>query len=71
MEATAEIEKPKKNQVKEYLKGWVPYRIKRYWVYTAATVIAMVMPWITINGNHLFLLSFDQKKLLFHLSSKF
>jgi cytochrome c oxidase accessory protein FixG len=63
MEATAEIEKPKKNQVKEYLKGWVPYRIKRYWVYTAATVIAMVMPWITINGNHLFLLSFDQKKL--------
>ena len=63
MEATAEIEKPKKNQVKEYLKGWVPYRIKRYWVYAAATVIAMVMPWITINGNHLFLLSFDQKKL--------
>ena len=53
----------KKNQAKEYLKGWVPYRIKRYWVYAAATVIAIVMPWITINGNHLFLLSFDQKKL--------
>ncbi len=63
MDTTTEIEKPKKNQAKEYLKGWVPYRIKRYWMYAAATVIAMVMPWITINGNHLFLLSFDQKKL--------
>lgn len=68
MEAIIETEqsqKPsgKKNQAKEYLKGWVPYRIKRYWVYAAATVVALVMPWITINGNHLFLLSFDQKKL--------
>ena len=55
--------KPKKNRTKEYLKGWVPYRIKRYWVYLVVTVIALVMPWITIGGNHLFLLSFDQKKL--------
>lgn len=63
MESTISTEKPKKNQAKEYLKGWVPYRIKRYWFYAAATVIAMVTPWVTINGNHLFLLSFDQKKL--------
>ena len=63
MEATTQIEKPNKNQAKEYLKGWVPYRIKRYWVYLVATMIALVTPWITINGNHLFLLSFDQKKL--------
>ncbi len=66
MEAVIEIEekaKPKKNQAKEYLKGWVPYRIKRYWAYVIATVIALVMPWITIGGNHLFLLSFDHKKL--------
>ena len=68
MEAVAqnneEVEnKPKKNQAKEYLKGWVPYRIKRYWAYVIATVIALVVPWITINGNHLFLLSFDHKKL--------
>ena len=65
MEAAVEIEEktPKKNQAKEYLKGWVPYRIKRYWAYVVATVIALVMPWITINGNHLFLLSFDHKKL--------
>ncbi len=52
-----------KNQTKEYLKDWVPYRIKRYWVYVGATIFALVMPWITIGGNHLFLLSFDQKKL--------
>jgi len=36
--------KPVKNQAKEYLKGWVPYRIKRYWAYVIATVIALVMP---------------------------
>jgi len=64
MEAVrTEETKPKKNQAKEYLKGWVPYRIKRYWAYVIATIIALVMPWITIGGNHLFLLSFDQKKL--------
>jgi cytochrome c oxidase accessory protein FixG len=54
---------PKKVKGKEYLKGWVDYRIKRYWAYVLATIVALVMPWITINGNHLFLLSFDQKKL--------
>ena len=68
MEATMAVEesgarKPKKNQLKEYLKGWTSYRIKRYWAFGAATVIALAMPWITINGNHLFLLSFAEKKL--------
>ncbi len=65
MEATVNIEetKPKKNQAKEYLKGWVSYRVKRYWAYVVATIVALAMPWITIGGNHLFLLSFDQKKL--------
>jgi len=53
----------KKNQTKEYLKNWVPYRIKRYWVYAVVTAVSLIMPWITIGGNHLFLLSFDQKKL--------
>jgi cytochrome c oxidase accessory protein FixG len=53
----------KKNQAKEYLKGWVPYRIKRYWAYVVATIVALSMPFITIGGNHLFLLSFDHKKL--------
>ena len=63
METETQIKKSKKNQAKEYLKGWVPYRIKRYWAYVIATIVALVMPFITINGNHLFLLSFDQKKL--------
>ena len=63
MDAVAEVKKPKKNQAKEYLKNWVPYRIKRYWAYVIATIIALVMPWITIGGNHMFLLSFDHKKL--------
>ena len=48
---------------KEYLKNWIPYRIKRYWVYGFVTFVGLSMPWITINGNHLFLLSFDHKKL--------
>ena len=67
MEATGivgeQAQKPKKNKMKEYLKGWTSYRIKRYWVFTVATVMALAMPWLTIRGNHLFLLSFDQKKL--------
>ena len=49
----------------EYLKGWIPYRIKRYWAYIAATIIALVLPWIRINGNHFFLLDFDKKQLHF------
>jgi len=50
---------------KDYLKGWVPYRIKRYWAYVAATILALVLPWITINDNHFFLLNFDKKQLHF------
>ncbi len=48
---------------KEYLKGWVAWRIKRYYFFAAITVLALVIPWIKINGNHLFLLSFDKLKL--------
>ena len=40
-----------------------PYRIKRYYAYIIATIIALVVPFIKINGNHLFLLSFDKKQL--------
>jgi cytochrome c oxidase accessory protein FixG len=54
-----------KNKAKEYLKKWVPYRIKRYWLYVAITVIALVLPFIRINGNHFFLLNFDHKQLHF------
>jgi cytochrome c oxidase accessory protein FixG len=40
-----------------------PYRIKRYYAYILATVVALVLPFIKINGNHIFLLSFDKKQL--------
>lgn len=48
---------------KGYLAGWVSWRIKRYWFYLFATMVSLVVPWITVNGNHLFLLSFDKLKL--------
>lgn len=48
---------------KEYLKGWTPWRLRRYWFYGLITILSLVIPWITINGNHLFLLSFDKLKL--------
>lgn len=41
------------------------YRIQRYYAYIIATIVSLVVPFITINGNHLFLLSFDKKQ--FHL----
>lgn len=40
-----------------------PYRIKRYYAYIIATIVALVIPFIKINGNHIFLLSFDKKQL--------
>ncbi len=52
------------SQENEYLNK-TPYRIKRYYAYALATIFALVIPFITINGNHLFLLSFDKKQ--FHL----
>ena len=43
-----------------------PWRYKRYYLYAFATVFTLVLPWITVNGNHFFLLSFD--KLQLHLA---
>jgi len=40
-----------------------PWRIKRYYVYAVMTMVALVLPWIKVNGNHFFLLSFDKLKL--------
>jgi cytochrome c oxidase accessory protein FixG len=40
-----------------------PWRIKRYYLYAFVTVVALVLPWIQIDGNHFFLLSFDKLKL--------
>ena len=39
------------------------YRIKRYYLFIIATITALVIPFITITGNQLFLLSFDKKQL--------
>jgi len=39
------------------------FRIKRYYAYVAATLVALVTPFIQINGNQIFLLSFDKKQL--------
>jgi cytochrome c oxidase accessory protein FixG len=40
-----------------------PYRLKRYVGYVIATVVALSLPFIKIDGNHVFLLSFDKKQL--------
>lgn len=39
------------------------YFKRRYWVYFAATLIIFCVPFIKINGNQIFLLSFDHKQL--------
>jgi len=39
------------------------YRIKRYYAYAIATLVAIVTPFIQIGGNQIFLLSFDKKQL--------
>ena len=40
-----------------------PYRYRRYIVYACIAVIALSLPFIQINGNQIFLLSFDHKEL--------
>ncbi len=42
----------------------MPYRKRRYIGYALATVFSLVLPFIQINGNQIFLLSFD--KMQFH-----
>ncbi|MBN1838789.1 MAG: cytochrome c oxidase accessory protein CcoG [Campylobacterales bacterium] len=39
------------------------YRQKRYIVFGLISLIALTLPFITVNGHHLFLLSFDKKQL--------
>ena len=47
----------------ESLPKTTPYRIKRYYAYLLVTIFSLVIPFIKINGNHIFLLSFDKKQL--------
>ncbi len=45
------------------------YTKKRYFVYLIASIIIFALPFIRINENHFFLLSFDHSKLnLFFIS---
>ncbi len=39
------------------------YRIKRYWAYAFASIVAVGLPFVQIGGNQVFLLSFDKKQL--------
>ena len=39
------------------------YRLKRYISFSIITFISLVLPFITIEGKHFFLLSFDKKQL--------
>ena len=48
---------------KDYLKGWVPYRIKRYWAFIIVTVFALGVPFIQIDGAHFFVLNFSNKQV--------
>ena len=41
------------------------FRKKRYLVYSILTIFIMVLPFVTINENHIIFLSFD--KLQFHI----
>ncbi len=50
------------NEKNEFLDK-TPFRLRRYMGYIIATVIALGMPFIKIDGNHIFLLSFDKKQL--------
>ncbi len=41
----------------------LPYRKRRYLLYTLITIFALILPFIQINGNQIFLLSFVYKEL--------
>ena len=51
------------SEEKKGIKIQTPWRIKRYYFYAIVTAIALILPWIKVNGNHFFLLSFDKLKL--------
>ncbi len=50
------------NEKTEFIEK-TPYRLKRYYGYIIVTILALSIPFIRIDGNHIFLLSFDKKQL--------
>ncbi len=45
------------------VKKRMSWRIMRYYFFVGFTIMTLVIPWITVDGNHFFLLSFDKLKL--------
>ena len=55
---------PNKNREKSKPKEKKqPFRIKRYYVFALITILTLILPFISIEGNQIFLLSFDHKQL--------
>jgi len=52
------------NKIKN-IKKIFPLRYIRYYVFAFATIFSLIIPWITINGNHFLLLSFVDFKFHF------
>ncbi len=52
-----------KSYKQEFMNKWTPYFKQRYGFFFIISIISLVMPFIKINGNHIFLLSFDKKQL--------
>ena len=51
------------------LKNLLTFRHRRYVFFGFMTTFTWLIPWMTVNGNHFFLLSFDHKRLdLFFVS---
>ena len=48
---------------KETIKITDSWRGKRYYFFVFVTLFTLVLPWIEIDGNHFFLLSFEKLKL--------
>jgi len=47
----------------DFMSRWTPYFKKRYIFFVLISIVSLVLPFIKINGNHIFLLSFDKNQL--------
>lgn len=47
----------------EKVRNYFKYTYKRYIVYALITFTALILPFIRVDGNHLFLLNFDKSQL--------
>lgn len=63
METAAQSSPKPKEKALNYLKNWIPYSSMRYVFFIIITIIVIGLPFIKIDGAHIFLLSFDKKQL--------